>query len=89
MLQQLCAVRREQARKARVAGRRLERIHTQLPKQAHTISDPVELASAAGAAATETVTSEPQRTQRPELTSFPAERYRALVAEDGKWTAWS
>lgn len=37
----LRTVRREQARKARVARRRLERIHDQLPKQVRTIFDPL------------------------------------------------
>jgi DDE superfamily endonuclease len=38
----LRAARCQQARKARVARRRLERIHNQLPKQVHTIFDPVQ-----------------------------------------------
>jgi hypothetical protein len=38
--QRLRAVRRQQARKARLGRRRLEQIHDQLPKQVHTIFDP-------------------------------------------------
>jgi DDE superfamily endonuclease len=40
--QRLHTVRRQQSRKARVARRRLERIHDQLPKQVRTIFDPLE-----------------------------------------------
>jgi hypothetical protein len=40
--QRLRTVRRQQARKARVARRRIERIHDQLPKQVRTIFDPLE-----------------------------------------------
>jgi hypothetical protein len=40
--QRLRTVRRQQGRKARVARRRLERIHDQLPKQVHAIFDPLE-----------------------------------------------
>lgn len=40
--QRLRTVRRQQARKARVARRRLERIHERLPEQVRTIFDPLE-----------------------------------------------
>jgi DDE superfamily endonuclease len=40
--QRLRTVRRQQARKARVARQGLERMHDQLPKQVHTIFDPLE-----------------------------------------------
>ena len=40
--QLLRTARRQQARKARVARRRLERIHDRLPKQVRTIFDPLE-----------------------------------------------
>ena len=40
--QLLRTARRQQARKARVARRRIQRIHDQLPKQVRTIFDPLE-----------------------------------------------
>jgi SRSO17 transposase len=40
--QRLRTVRRQQARKARVARRRLERVHQRLPEQVRTIFDPLE-----------------------------------------------
>jgi len=40
--QRLRTVRRQQARKARAARRRLERVHEQLPKPVRTIFDPLE-----------------------------------------------
>jgi hypothetical protein len=40
--QRLQAVRRQQARKARAARRRLERIHDRLPRQVRTLLDPLE-----------------------------------------------
>src|SRR4051812_31321331 len=40
--QRLRTARRQQARKARVARRRLERIHDRLPRQVRTILDPLE-----------------------------------------------
>jgi len=40
--QRLRTVRRQQARKARVARRRLERVHEQLPQPVRTIFDPLE-----------------------------------------------
>jgi hypothetical protein len=40
--EQLRALRRQQARKARVARRQLDRIHQQLPKPVRTVFDPLE-----------------------------------------------
>jgi DDE superfamily endonuclease len=40
--QRLRTIRRQQARKARVARRRIEHVHDRLPKQVRTIFDPIE-----------------------------------------------